>query len=203
MEIRSFPSIELIPNKLKTTSQPRSLSIHKFSVDTLRDYLPFHPKDKVPTNICFHKTSVNIKIRDNRIDYEIPANTTHRMNIVRQHREMKYDQYFLNTVISIKFFYKETFLLLSQLPSKPIKAAIPLPIEAITGHVSFIREDLNSWQLRKYLILLDVMIAMDTKYKHHPTCVIRTALSLHVNDPYDELVGKAILIEISMERHLL
>ena len=111
------------------------------------------------------------------------------MTIVRQENELKYDQYYLNTVISIssvpctiaiELFYIESFTPLSQLPGKPIKADTPLPIEAITRHIYFVRNNLQGWQLRKEIIFLDVKIPMDTKYQPQPACV--TILN-HLGDP--------------------
>ena len=74
-ENKQFPSLELIPNKLTTNPSPRSMSIHKFSIAkraTLRDFISYHLKDKTPIRILIHTISVPIKLRANRIDYNIP-----------------------------------------------------------------------------------------------------------------------------------
>ena len=122
---RLFPSQELIPNKLKVNTQPRSMSIQKFSIAkraTLRDFLSYHPKDKTPVKIQIHTMSIPIKIRTNKKDYEIPSSTTLQMSISRQDHHLSHDQYFINTVIlissvpytiALEFLYNNTFIPLS------------------------------------------------------------------------------------------
>ena len=184
LENQSYPSLELIPNKLKISSWPRSMSIHKFSTArrvTLRDFASYHPKNKIPVRCQIHTTATPIKIRTNRKDHEILANTSHTMIINRQNGNFSHDQYFLNTLISIsnvpctiaiEFFYKEAFTPFHLLPSKPIKAESPAPISAMIHNVSFIRNKMSAEEIRRNIIFLDIKIAMDDDYQPHPTCVV-------------------------------
>ena len=78
LENKSFLSLKLIPNKLKISSWPRSMCIHKFFTSksaVLRDFSFYHLKKKIPVRCQFHRTTTLIKISVDGKDNEIPAST--------------------------------------------------------------------------------------------------------------------------------
>ena len=184
LENIAFQSITSIPNKLKTNIRERSLSVHKYTSakrSTIRDFIKYHPRGHQPGKISIHTTLTPISIRANKKDYDILPNSTMSIYLKKDAIQMSYDEYFQNILISIsnipctigiEVFYREKVQFLRTLPSNPIQAQIPMPTNALSGFISFTREDRKPQEWLKDTIIIDVKIGVDHNFQPHPTTVV-------------------------------